>query len=230
MPQIAFRTVWLTNRLWHAVFLVLVFKVQHPAAHFYLIRSEERSQLRNSQTLVPHNLVVHPRSRRRVPDNPKPVHASSSLTHITRTRATGSPYPGTHTRVLQPLPLSILPHFPPSILSVTPNFEPLSSHDQVTEMDFLTTTITFMSLPPNTLKANVHPVFQRFGEVKRIFVHPGGKRADVHGALYMRMPNNPSARLSGRSSRFRSTRIATRRAVTRVWDATSWASGYRAGS
>jgi hypothetical protein len=39
--------------------------------------------------------------------------------------------------------------------------------------------ITLASLPPNTLKVDIRPVLQRFGEVKRIFVHPGGRRADV---------------------------------------------------
>jgi hypothetical protein len=43
---------------------------------------------------------------------------------LTRTR--------THTRALRPLALPILPPFPPNLLSVTPIFEPLSSHDQVT--------------------------------------------------------------------------------------------------
>ncbi|KAF8487318.1 hypothetical protein DFH94DRAFT_22778 [Russula ochroleuca] len=42
----------------------------------------------------------------------------------------------------------------------------------------------------------------------------------------MCMPNNPSARLGGRSSRFGRTQIATRRARQGVWDTTSWASSY----
>ena len=72
------------------------------------------------------------------------------------------------------------------LLPITPIFEPQPSHEQVTETDFSTTTITLVSLPPNTYKADIRPVFQHFGEFKRIFVHPGGSRAesryaDVHG-------------------------------------------------
>jgi hypothetical protein len=37
----------------------------------------------------------------------------------------------------------------------------------------------FAELPPNTLKADIRPVFQPFGEVKCIFVRPGGRHAHV---------------------------------------------------
>ena len=42
-----------------------------------------------------------------------------------------------------------------------------------------TTAITPASLPPNTLKADIRPVFHHFGELKRIFIQPGGMHADV---------------------------------------------------
>ena len=40
-------------------------------------------------------------------------------------------------------------------------------------------TIALVGLPPGTLKTDVRLVFQLFGEVRRIFFHPGGRRADV---------------------------------------------------
>jgi RNA recognition motif-containing protein len=60
-----------------------------------------------------------------------------------------------------------------------------SSSNQNTERDpsssSSTTTVTLTGLPPNTVKADIHPVFQRFGQVTRIFVRPDsdGRRADV---------------------------------------------------
>jgi hypothetical protein len=42
-------------------------------------------------------------------------------------------------------------------------------------MDFLTTTITLASLPPNTLKANIHSVFQRFWRGQAHLRTPGQK-------------------------------------------------------
>jgi hypothetical protein len=47
------------------------------------------------------------------------------------------------------------------------------------------TTVTLAGLPPNTVKADILPVLQRFGEVKRIFVQPNGRRADfVFAGVY----------------------------------------------
>jgi hypothetical protein len=108
------------------------------------------------------------------PDDAKPAHANSSNsspTHpTTRTR--------TRSRVLRPL--LIPPTFPPTLLPITPIFDPPpSSNEQTVETDFSSTVITLASLPPNTNKTDIRPVFQRFGEVVRIFVDPDGRRADV---------------------------------------------------
>ncbi|KAH9178722.1 hypothetical protein EDB89DRAFT_972669 [Lactarius sanguifluus] len=40
-------------------------------------------------------------------------------------------------------------------------------------------TFTLENLPPNTFKADICPVFQRFGEVRRIVIGLGGTRADI---------------------------------------------------
>jgi hypothetical protein len=41
------------------------------------------------------------------------------------------------------------------------------------------TTIGFVGLPPKTLKADIHPVVQHFGEVRRMTMHPGGRNAEA---------------------------------------------------
>ena len=45
-------------------------------------------------------------------------------------------------------------------------------------------TITLAILPQTTLKTDIRFVLQRFCEVKHIFVHPGGRRADVYGVKH----------------------------------------------
>ncbi|KAF8487326.1 hypothetical protein DFH94DRAFT_705224 [Russula ochroleuca] len=93
------------------------------------------------------------------------------------TRVVRSPTPYLY-RALRPL--LIPPSFPSSLLPVTPIFELPPSQERVTETDPSSiTTIARASLSPNTHKADIRPVFQRFGKVKHIFVHPGGRRADV---------------------------------------------------
>jgi RNA recognition motif-containing protein len=59
--------------------------------------------------------------------------------------------------------------------------ETSSSSDQNTETgpSSTTTTISLTGLPPNTVKADIRPVFQPFGEITRIFVQPDGRCADV---------------------------------------------------
>ena len=42
-------------------------------------------------------------------------------------------------------------------------------------------TVTLAGLRPNTLKADIYHVLQRFAEIKRILVHPGGRSPDVYG-------------------------------------------------
>ena len=99
----------------------------------------------------------------------------ASRSHIVRTR----------TRALRPL--LIPPSFPPShLLPLTSEPPPPPSEEQTDENgDTPTTrtrttrTITLVGLPPNTLKTDLRPIFQRFGDVSRIFVDPGGRRADV---------------------------------------------------
>lgn len=112
-------------------------------------------------------------------DDAKPAHASSSSpTHTT----THSPA-RTRPRALRPL--LIPPTFPPTLLPVTPIFDPPRPHEEATETDSSssssssTTTITVASLPPNTHKPDIRSIFQRFGEITRISIHLGGNRADV---------------------------------------------------
>jgi hypothetical protein len=110
------------------------------------------------------------------PVDAKPAQASSS----SPTHTTTHPRPRTRPRALRPL--LIPPTFPPTLLPVSPIFEPPHSHEQATDTDSSstsTTTITIASLPLNTNKADIRPIFQRFGEIERIFVHLGGKRVDV---------------------------------------------------
>ena len=45
-------------------------------------------------------------------------------------------------------------------------------------------TVILAGLRPNTLKADIYPVLQRFAEVKRILVYPGGRRPDVYGVKH----------------------------------------------
>ena len=108
------------------------------------------------------------------------AHESSSRIYITR--------PSGRMRSLRPI--LIPPSFPSSRLLLIMSIpETSSSSDQNgTEADpsFSTTTITVKGLHPNTVKADIRPVFQRFGEVMRILIEPDGKRAavvfaDVHG-------------------------------------------------
>jgi hypothetical protein len=70
----------------------------------------------------------------RAPDNAKPALVSRSLTHSTRTH--------TCMHVLQPL---LIPSFPPTLLPITPIFEPPPSHEQVTETDSSLTTTTALA-------------------------------------------------------------------------------------
>ena len=96
--------------------------------------------------------------------------ADNDATPITRSR----------TRSLRPI--LVPPSFPSSrLLPVMSIPEISSSSDQNTETDpsSSTTTITLTGLPPNTVKADIRPVFQPFGEITRIFVQPDGRRADV---------------------------------------------------
>lgn len=108
--------------------------------------------------------------------------------------------PGTPTRTLRPL--LIPPAFPPSLLlstKTTPITEqsPSSTNqdqnkqkandnkatDEKTDAGSSSfsssTTVAVGGLPPGTLKTDVRTVFQRFGEVTRVLVHAGGRRADV---------------------------------------------------
>ncbi|KAI0255621.1 hypothetical protein BJV78DRAFT_688802 [Lactifluus subvellereus] len=91
-------------------------------------------------------------------------------------RTSRSRTPATRSRTLRPL--LIPPTFPPSLLlPVTPIVGP-QKREEVVETDS-STTITLADLPRNTVKTDIRPIFQRFGEVTRIIVRPGGTRADV---------------------------------------------------
>ena len=78
-------------------------------------------------------------------------------------------------------PLLIQPTFPQSIIPETLSSD--SQHSSRTqkdtsEIDF-SVTITLANLPPSTLKSDIRPVFQQFGEIQRVIVGPDGTRADI---------------------------------------------------
>jgi hypothetical protein len=87
---------------------------------------------------------------------------------------------GIRTRTRSLRPLLVPPTFPHSIIPETPVSDPQSSRIQE-EMDEIDSSVTIIlaNLLPNTLKADIRPIFQRFGEVQRIVMGPGGTRADV---------------------------------------------------
>jgi hypothetical protein len=102
-------------------------------------------------------------------------------------QATSRSHPRTRTRALRPL--LIPPSFPPSDLLLPLTSEPPPSaqnqrsgkweQTDENENGDTTRTIALAGLPPNTLKTDLRPIFHPFGEVSRIFLHPGGRRADV---------------------------------------------------
>jgi hypothetical protein len=81
-------------------------------------------------------------------------------------------------------PILIPPSFPSSgLLPVRSIPETSFSGDQNTETtpssSSTTKTVTLTNLPPNTVKADIRPFFQRFGEITRIFVQQDERHADV---------------------------------------------------
>ena len=137
----------------------------------------------------PDNFQDHPPPRAQSPapvtdDAPKKEgslgHAQSDTTQENAGPAQASRERPRTTRLRALRPLLLPPTFPPSLLPVTPAFEPPSSkkRDEAADTN-ASTTITLAGLPPNTLKTDIRPVFQRFGEVKHMIVHPGGRSADV---------------------------------------------------
>ena len=79
-------------------------------------------------------------------------------------------------------PILVTPSFPSDRISIpfisTP--ETSSSSDQNTDPpSSVRTVITITGLPPNVTKADIRPIFQRYGEVARIHLHPDGKDANV---------------------------------------------------
>jgi hypothetical protein len=88
--------------------------------------------------------------------------------------------------------------------------EASSSNNQSTETEpsssSTTTDRNTNGLLPNTVKADIRPVFQRFGEVTRIFILPDGRRSDVvlrvpmalneneQGVVWMRISRAEQAR------------------------------------
>jgi hypothetical protein len=76
-------------------------------------------------------------------------------------------------------PILIPPTFPSSQLLHELTSSSSSSTDQNADTESSTTTVTLTGLPPNTAKTDIRLVFQRFGEVTRIYVQPDGRRADV---------------------------------------------------
>lgn len=141
---------------------------------------EKKSRLDSSQN------PESPRASPSIPQSDDVIPEGNSTHHDLAGDTQGNPSPAqatssrTHTRIRPLRPLLIPPAFPPSILPVTPILEPQSSQEQgeATEVD-VPVTIVLTGLPPNTIKADIRPVFQRFGQVRRIIVEPGGKRAEV---------------------------------------------------
>ena len=87
----------------------------------------------------------------------------------------------THPRALRPLLIS--PTFPSSIIPEIPISDPQPSRRQEETGEIDTpVTITLANLPPNTVKTDIRPVFQQYGEIQRIIMGPGGTRADI---IYM---------------------------------------------
>lgn len=76
-----------------------------------------------------------------------PVPVSRLLTHTTSTR----------TRALRPLLIPSL--FPPSLLLVMPIFDPLPSHEQVTEADPSSTTTHTRESTAKHPQGDIRPVF-----------------------------------------------------------------------
>ena len=78
-------------------------------------------------------------------------------------------------------PLLIQPTFPQSIIPEIPSSDP--QHSSRTQKDTgeidSPVTLTLSNLPPGTLKSDIRPVFQQFGEIQRVVVGPGGTRADI---------------------------------------------------
>ncbi|KAH9177213.1 hypothetical protein EDB89DRAFT_1519523 [Lactarius sanguifluus] len=118
------------------------------------------------------------------PDSP-PL-ASSATDRVRQEKATlrdktSSRSPdGIRARARSLRPLLIPPTFPHSIIPEIPISDPQSSRiqEEVGGTDS-SVTITLESLPPNTFKADIRPIFQRFGEVRRIIMGLGGTRADI---------------------------------------------------
>ncbi|KAH9970270.1 hypothetical protein BJV74DRAFT_867387 [Russula compacta] len=144
------------------------------------LSEEEKSRLDNSQNPEsPRVSSSTPQADDVLPEGNSAHHdlAGDTQDNANPTQATSS---RTHTRIRPLRPLLIPPAFPPSLLPVTPVLEPQSSQEQgeATEADF-PVTIVLTGLPPDTSKADIRPIFQHFGEVRRIIVQPGGRRAEV---------------------------------------------------
>jgi hypothetical protein len=100
----------------------------------------------------------------------KPGHATMTGSHITRSA---------RKRSLRPIliPPSI-PWNRPLPITHIPETEPSSDRNTVKDTSS-TTSITLTGLSPNTVKSDIRPVFQRFGEITRILLQPDGRSADV---------------------------------------------------
>jgi hypothetical protein len=114
--------------------------------------------------------------------------------HTSRAQAGNS---RTRSRTLRPL--LIPPSFPPDLLlpttstpaSDSPPPSSLSSSSSLyqgektrsaemhTDASSSTSTIQLTDLPPRTFKTDIRPVFQHYGEIKRIIVQPDGRSAAV---------------------------------------------------
>ncbi|KAH9054768.1 hypothetical protein EDB87DRAFT_1419965 [Lactarius vividus] len=86
----------------------------------------------------------------------------------------------TRTRSRSLRPLLIPPTFPHNIIPELPISDTQLSRIQEEEGGTDSSAIiTLENLPPNTFKVDIRPIFQRFGEVRRIVLGLGGTRADI---------------------------------------------------
>ncbi|KAI0295132.1 hypothetical protein B0F90DRAFT_1212783 [Multifurca ochricompacta] len=109
--------------------------------------------------------------------HPEPVNSEENATSDSPRRNTTQiqTKKGSRTRQTRTLrPLVIPPTFPPTLIPVTPTLE----QEETTKTE-PSVTVSLTHLPSHTVKADIRPVFQRFGEVKRIVIAPGGTCADV---------------------------------------------------
>jgi len=166
------------SHTWRSFFASVARSNQEPSRHENSQNlSESPSNLEADDSLREGNVINRAPSDTAAEENASPAHAPA---HTIRT------HPRTRTRLRTLRPILIAPSFPPTLLQNL-HLAPYSHDQQAQENDDrelseshdAVTTIVLTSLPPNTLKTDIRPVLQHFGEVMRILVRPDGRRAEV---------------------------------------------------